>query len=119
MTKDDSALAVGHTSSGAEKLAGKIPGANVVSAFSSIPSEVLFGVFDRKGAEPAPTLIYCGDDAAAKKTVALLIDDLGFSPLDAGGLKTARYLEPFSLLVAHIAYDGKGSEEVSYRVERP
>jgi hypothetical protein len=119
MTKDDSALAVGHTSSGAEKLAGKIPGSNVVSAFSSTPSEVLFGVFERKGAGPAPTLIFCGDDAAAKKTVPLLIDDLGFSPLDAGDLKTARYLEPFSLLVAQIAYDGKGSEEVAYRVDRP
>lgn len=117
MTKDDSALAVGHTSSGAEKLAAKIPDAYVVSAFSSTPSEVLSGVFEAKGSQPRPTLIYCGDDDAAKVTAAKLISDLGFEPLDAGALQTARYLEPFSLLVAQIAYDG-GSPEVSYRVER-
>lgn len=118
MTNDDSDLAVGHTWSGAEKLAGKLPAAQVVSAFSTTPSEVLFGVFRAKGKERPPTLLYCGNDDNAKATTAGLISDLGFEPLDAGDLRTARYLEPFSLLVAQIAYDGRGSEEVSYRVDR-
>lgn len=117
MTVDDSALAIGHLSSGAEELAARMTGTHVVSAFSSTPSEVLSEVFDTKGSQSHPTLIYCGDDTGAKQTVAKLISDLGFMPLDAGGLNTARYLEPFSILVAQIAYGG-GSPEVSYRIER-
>jgi 8-hydroxy-5-deazaflavin:NADPH oxidoreductase len=118
MTNDDTALAVGHTSSGAEKLAARIPEAHVVSAFSTTPSEVLFGVFEAKGSKPAPTLVHCGDDQKAKEMAAELIADLGFNPLDAGALWLARYVEPFSLLVASIAYDGGGGAEVSYRIER-
>jgi predicted dinucleotide-binding enzyme len=38
-------LVIAHTSSGAEALATKIPKARVVSAFNTIPSEVLFPVF--------------------------------------------------------------------------
>ena len=118
MTKDDTALAVGHMSSGAEKLAAKIPEAHVVSAFSTTPSEVLFGVFEAKGTRPAPTLVYCGDDRHAKEIAAQLIADLGFEPMDAGALQLARYIEPFSLLVASIAYDRNARPEVSYRIER-
>ena len=39
-------LVLGHTTSGAEELAKKVPDAEVVSAFNNIPSEVLFGVFE-------------------------------------------------------------------------
>ena len=49
MNADDTDLVVAHKSSGAEKLAKKIPKARVVSAFSTVPSEVLFSVFERAG----------------------------------------------------------------------
>jgi predicted dinucleotide-binding enzyme len=61
MNADDSGLVIGHTSSGAETLARKVPRARVVSAFNTVPSEVLFGVFaarrhSRPGeASPAPS----------------------------------------------------------------
>src|ERR1700722_9772247 len=42
MNPDDTVLVVGRTSSGAEKLAKKIPKAKVVAAFQTVPSEVLF-----------------------------------------------------------------------------
>src|SRR4029453_2115964 len=45
MNADDTALVVGLTSSGAEELARRIPKARVVSAFNTVPSEVLFGVY--------------------------------------------------------------------------
>ena len=48
MDKDDSHLVIGHTASGAETLAAKVPKAHVVSAFSTVPSEVLFSVFERR-----------------------------------------------------------------------
>src|SRR5205085_3585811 len=46
MNADDTGLVVAHKSSGAEKLAKKIPKAPVVSAFNTVPSEVLFSVFE-------------------------------------------------------------------------
>jgi len=45
MNADDTDLVIAHTSSGAEALAKKVPKARVVSAFGTVPSEVLFGVF--------------------------------------------------------------------------
>jgi len=118
MSQDDSHLVIGHTASGAEALARKVPKAHVVSAFSTVPSEVLFPVFERCGKGSAPELIYCGDDKGAKSTAARLIRDVGFNPLDAGPLSTARYTEPFSLLVAQLAYNGSDGPELAYRFER-
>lgn len=45
MNADNTELVVAHTSSGAEALAKKVPGAQVIAAFNTVPSEVLFGVF--------------------------------------------------------------------------
>jgi hypothetical protein len=47
-----------------------------------------------------------------------LIRDLGFEPVDAGPLRIARYTEPFALLVAQLAYQGKGGPALAYRFER-
>ena len=118
MNEDDSALVVGHTSSGAEELAKKARGARVVSAFGTVPSEVLFDVFAARGGRAAPSMAYCGDDADAKELVGRLIADVGFEPMDVGALETARYLEPFTLLMAKLAYESDGGPEVAYRFER-
>jgi hypothetical protein len=47
-----------------------------------------------------------------------LIRDLGFDPVDAGPLRLARYLEPFSLLLAQLAYETDAGEEVVYRISQ-
>ncbi len=117
MNDSDTALKVAHTSSGAEKLAKKVRGARVVSAFNTVPSEVLFGVFESR-MRTRPSLVYCGDDADAKKVAAKLIRDARFDPVDAGPLQVARYSEPFALLVARLAYEGDGGPELAYRFER-
>jgi 8-hydroxy-5-deazaflavin:NADPH oxidoreductase len=118
MKVDDSDLAVGRTSSGAERLARRFPKARIVSAFQTVPSEVLFGVFASRRRSRKPTLVYSGDDARAKRVAAGLIRDAGFEPVDAGPLRIARYTEPFALLVARLAYEGKGGPELAYRFER-
>jgi 8-hydroxy-5-deazaflavin:NADPH oxidoreductase len=118
MNDDDTGLVVAHTSSGAEELARKVPGARVVSAFGTVPSEVLFAVFEARDADTRPSLVYCGDDEDAKATAARLIRDVGFEPLDAGPLEVARYSEPFTLLVAKLAYEGDGGPALAYRFER-
>ena len=107
MNDDDSALAVGHTTSGAEELAKKSPGARVVSAFGTVPSEVLFAVYESRKRKRRPSLVYCGDDSRAKKTAARLIRELGFDPTDIGRLEMARHTEPFTQLVAKLAYEGE------------
>lgn len=118
MSKDDSHLVVGLTTSGAEELAKKVPDAHVVSAFSTAPSEVMFAVHEAKGKGDPPDLLYCGDHAAAKNTAAKLIEDVGFNPIDAGALSSARFIEPYSLLVAQLAYERLDNPALAYRFVR-
>jgi predicted dinucleotide-binding enzyme len=118
MNADDTGLVIAHTSSGAEELARKLPKARVVSAFNTVPSEVLFGVFEARRKAHRPSLVYCGDDTKSKQIAADLIRDVGFDPVDAGPLRIARYTEPFALLVAQLAYEGDEGPELAYRFER-
>ena len=117
MNEDDTGLVVAHTSSGAEELAKKVPEARVVSAFNTLPSEVLFSVFEARNGPARPSVVYCGDDTDAKPVAARLIRDAGFEPLDAGPLRIARYNEPFALLVAQLAYEGESGPALAYRFE--
>src|SRR3954465_9256876 len=119
MNARDTGLAIAHTSSGAEALAKKARKAAVVSAFGTVPSEVLFDVFDAKRRRRRrPSLLYCGDNHDAKDVASQLIRDVGFEPIDAGPLRMARYLEPFTLVMAQLAYEGDEGPEVAYRIER-
>jgi 8-hydroxy-5-deazaflavin:NADPH oxidoreductase len=118
MNADDTGLVIAHTSSGAEALAQRVPKARVVSAFNTVPSEVLFGVFEVRRKARRPSLVYCGDDSRSKEIAAQLIRDVGFDPVDAGPLRIARYTEPFALLVGQLAYEGDGGPELAYRFER-
>ena len=118
MNSGNTDLVIAHTSSGAEALAKKIRRAQIVSAFGTVPSEVLFGVFEARRKANRPSLVYCGDHPSAKKVAATLIRDVGFDPVDAGPLRIARSMEPFSLLVAQLAYEGDGGPELAYRFER-
>jgi 8-hydroxy-5-deazaflavin:NADPH oxidoreductase len=118
MDAGNTKLIIGNTSSGAEELARKVPKARVVSAFNTVPSEVLFGVFEARRKNDRPSLVHCGDDERAKDAAAQLIGDIGFDAVDAGPLQIARYTEPFALLVAQLAYEGEGGPELAYRFER-
>ena len=118
MNKANTELVVAHTSSGAEELAKKIPTARVVAAFGTVPSEVFFDVYETRRRSRPPSLVYYGDDRRAKRVAAQLIRDVGFEPVDAGPLRIARYAEPFTLLIAQLAYETKGGPELAYRFER-
>src|ERR1700753_1835914 len=118
MDAGDTQLVVGNVSSGAEELARKVPKARIVSAFNTVPSEVLFGVYAARIKPPRRSLVYCGEDESAKAVAAELIHDAGFDPVDAGPLRIARYTEPFALLVARLAYEGGDGPELAYRFER-
>ena len=106
LNTDFSELVLGHTTSAAEEIAKMAPGAKVVKAFNSAFADIyhsesrLFGL-------RMPTMFYCGDDGGANKTVAQLIRETGFEPIDAGPLKSARYLEPLAMLMIQLGY-GQG-----------
>jgi len=117
MNSANTALVVAHTSSGAEELARKVRRAKVVAAFGTVPSEVLFDVFDARRRKTRPSLLHCGDDVAAKSVAARLIRDVGFDPVDAGPLRMARFSEPFTLLIGQLAYEGDRGPELAYRFE--
>jgi 8-hydroxy-5-deazaflavin:NADPH oxidoreductase len=57
MDADNTRLLIGHTGSGAEELAKKVPKAKVVCAFNTVPSEVFFGVYKAKRRAKRPSLV--------------------------------------------------------------
>lgn len=114
----DRDLVVGTTTSGAEELARKLPKARLVSAFTTSPSEALPDVFERRKTAPGPHLLYCGDDAEAKRVARELIAAVGYEPLDAGPLRTARFIEPFAMVTAELAYNQPGGPRLVYRFDR-
>jgi predicted dinucleotide-binding enzyme len=117
MNAENTELTIAHTSSGAEALARKVNQAHVVAAFGTIPSEVLFGVFETRRRKNRPSLVYYGDHAGAKKVAVTLISDVGFDPVDAGPLRIARFAEPFTMLIAQLAYEGDSGPELAYRFD--
>jgi predicted dinucleotide-binding enzyme len=94
--------------SGAEAVQGLAPRARVVKAFTIYGFENLD---DNRfpAANVKPMMLYCGDAADAKAQVAGLIAQLGWEPLDAGGLVQALHLEHMTLLWIHMVRVGKRS----------
>ena len=91
---DGIGLALGHTTSGGEAVQGWLPEARVVKTLNQVGAEVMA---DTSGFAHPPLQFMAGDDPDAKETVAQLLADLGFQPLDAGNLVKARLLEPLAL----------------------
>jgi predicted dinucleotide-binding enzyme len=83
--------------SGSEMVQSLIPDTKVVKAFtiygfenfedSSYPNDTV-----------KPVMMYCGEDPTAKERVGQLILQLGWDPLDVGGLEQALHLEHMTLL---------------------
>lgn len=106
LTQDLSELAVGHVTSAAEEIAKMAPGAKVVKAFNSVFADIYHSESRLFGSR-MPTMFYCGNDDGAKTTVVELIRETGFEPMDAGPLRSARYLEPLAMLMIQLGY-GQG-----------
>ncbi|MFJ8014926.1 NADPH-dependent F420 reductase [Streptomyces sp. NPDC096339] len=63
-----------------------LAGAHVVKVFNNIFFKHLSGLARPAGAADRSALLLAGDDAAAKRSAADLVDLLGFDPVDAGAL---------------------------------
>ena len=103
LTADFMGLTVGHTTSAAEEIAKALPGTEVVKAFNTLFAQVLAEGPTFAGGQTAP-VFYASDSERAKQTVKALVESIGFKPVDAGGLKNARYLEPLGGLNVYLGY---------------
>jgi NADPH-dependent F420 reductase len=101
LKSDLSGLAIGHSTSAAEQVAGWAPGARVVKAFNTIGA---VHMADPRFGTQRASMFICGDDTSAKATVAHLAGELGFDPVDCGPLTQARLLEPLAMLWISMAY---------------
>ncbi len=91
-------LSLGSTTSGAEEIEKLATGANVVKAFNTYGWENFADSAYPNAAGLKPVMFYCGDHDGAKDTAKQLAADLGFDPVDTGGLGMSRSLEPLALL---------------------
>jgi hypothetical protein len=92
--------------SGSAMVQALVPDAKVVKAFTIYGFEN-FEDSSYPAYDVRPVMMYCGEDAAAKTIVGDLIRQLGWEPLDVGGLNQALHLEHMTLLwVRMVRVDG-------------
>lgn len=69
-----------------ELLAAHVPEAKVVKAFNTMNWQLLRDRGKPGGGEDRLALFLAGDDVEAKEIVARLVEEIGFAPVDTGGL---------------------------------
>jgi 8-hydroxy-5-deazaflavin:NADPH oxidoreductase len=72
--------------------AQRMPGARYTKAFNTLTSGFQEQAAGRTGPDRV-VMFLCGDDEEAKRVVAGLIDDAGFTPVDMGGTADAAPME--------------------------
>lgn len=101
--------------SGTEVVQALLPDTRVVKAFSIYGFEN-FEDNSFPGAGIKPVMMFCGNDKSAKATVATLLVDLGWEPLDVGGAEQALHLEHMTLLWVRMARMGGHSPHMVWAV---
>ncbi len=108
-----SGLELGFNTSAAEQISQWAIGADVVKTLNTVSTELM----DSPSINGVATnMFYCGGLESSKALVASLLSELGFAPVDCGPLQSARYLEPFAMLLIDMAvrqgYRGKWSMQM-------
>ena len=76
----------------AETLQAQIPAAHVVKAFNTMSQET-FELSPEPLRQQRVSVFVAGDNEAARQTVMGLAEQIGFVPMDCGGLRNARLIE--------------------------
>ena len=74
-----------------EQLQAAAPDVKFVKAFNSVGAGLMVNPAFPGGAKP--TMFFCGNDAAAKATVAAIIERFGWEPMDMGSARAAGPIE--------------------------
>jgi len=115
LAPDLSGLAVLPGNSGGQEVARLAPGAQVVKIFNTVGFNVMA---DPHFGDRAATMLYCGDDQAAKAVAATLAAELGLEAVDAGPLAKAGLLEYAALLWIHLAMSQRLGREIAFVLMR-
>jgi hypothetical protein len=78
-----------------EKLQREFPSARFVKAFNSVGSAQFV---NPQYPGTRPTMFICGNDDAAKKIVAQILDQFSWETADMGKVEAARAIEPLCML---------------------
>jgi predicted dinucleotide-binding enzyme len=108
-------LAVGFSTSGAEELQRKLPNSSVVKAFHTVFAQHMDT--GRLGDRRLTTFV-ATDHPEARKSVLELARQIGFDAVDAGPLKTARFLEPLAALNIQLGYGLKMGTQIGFALLR-
>jgi len=82
-----------------ELVQARLPRSRVVSAFKNLSAEKLRAV----GTPLDGDVVLCGDDAGARTEVAALVSAIPrLRPVDAGGMRNARFLEAITALLLNL-----------------
>lgn len=104
--------------SGSDVIQQLLPQTAVVKAFTIYGFEN-FEDNSYPGANVLPVMMYCGNDLAAKLLVGQLIAQLGWDPLDVGGLEQALHLEHLTLLwIRLVRVSGQPAHTVWAKLQR-
>ena len=115
LSRDLADLVTETGTSAAETIASLLPGARVVKALNTT------GVSNMRDAvypDGPPTMLLAGESAMAKAVVSGLVAELGFEPVDAGPLKSARWLEPLAMLWIELAYRQGLGDDIAFKLIR-
>jgi predicted dinucleotide-binding enzyme len=78
--------------SAAQHNAERMPGARYTKSFNTLTAAFQAEAAEREGDERVVQWL-CGDDAGAKATVARLLEEMGYVPVDLGGTATCQVME--------------------------
>lgn len=99
--------------SGAEKLQALVPDANVVKAFNTVFAE--HQATGQLQGEPL-TAFAASNDENAREAVMALAEDIGFDPVNAGPLETARWLEALGFLNIQLGYMQDMGTDIGFKL---
>ena len=100
MTDSGLALSLGFDTSAGE-IVQSLTNATVVKTLNQVGSPVMAAA---RTYPQRPIQFVASDDDAAKQTVSTLLRDIGFEPIDHGGIESARVLEPLGMIWIDQAY---------------
>ena len=116
LNPDYSGLTTAGGPSGAERLAERLPGANVVKAFNTLFATVQA---DPEALGTTVDALIAADDPGAAETVDALATSIGFRPVNVGPLAAARELEALAFLNIRLQVIAGGAWQTSVVLVSP
>lgn len=112
---DPAAVPPGTATSAAERIASVLPAGGLVKALNCVAAGTL--ATQHRG-WPAMTVPIAGDDPGAKELVSSLLGQLGFEIVDAGPLRSSRWIEGLTELLACLSTHENAGGEVGFHLVR-